>query len=194
MSRSSSAVVQGPGRVSGGGIPAGALMSAGGPEGDRLRADGSDRSPQDEMPPIGDLQLVLVTARGFEMPLVTSPAQAARLLRSSGEADAADQRSDGDPGIPRPARQSVRDAPRGLCGMKRTPSSRQRLNGDGRLAGTTRDGVRSRSRDERNCAQWFARFEERREEPTGRPSHSEVRRLRKELEALRRLVTGEQIP
>jgi hypothetical protein len=101
MSRSSSAVVQGPGRVSGGGIPAGALMSAGGPEGDRLRADGSDRSPQDEMPPIGDLQLVLVTARGFEMPLVTSPAQAARLLRSSGEADAADQRSDGDPGIPR---------------------------------------------------------------------------------------------
>ena len=78
--------------------------------------------------------------------------------------------------------------------MNRTPSSRQRRNGDGRLAGTTRDDTHSRSRDERNCAQWFTRFEERREEPTGRPSHSEVRRLRKELEALRRLVTGEQIP
>lgn len=50
------------------------------------------------------------------------------------------------------------------------------------------------SYDARNCAQWFARFEERSEEPTGRPSRSEVRRLRKELEALRRLVTGEQIP
>jgi hypothetical protein len=75
--------------------------------------------------------------------------------------------------------------------MNRTPSSRQR--GDGRLAGTPRDGARSRSRDERNCAEWFARFEERHKVPTGRPSHSEVRRLRKELEALRRLVTGEQI-
>lgn len=50
------------------------------------------------------------------------------------------------------------------------------------------------SYDARNCAQWFARFEERSKEPTGRPSRSEVRRLRKELEALRRLVTGEQIP
>jgi len=50
------------------------------------------------------------------------------------------------------------------------------------------------SHDARNCALWFARFEERSEEPTGRPSRSEVRRLRKELEALRRLVTGEQIP
>ena len=78
--------------------------------------------------------------------------------------------------------------------MNRTPSPRQRRNGDGRLAGTTRDGARSRSRDERNCAQWFARFEERREAPAGRPSRSEIRRLRKELEALRRLVTGEQIP
>jgi len=62
------------------------------------------------------------------------------------------------------------------------------------LARTTRDGARSRSRDERNCAQWFARFEERSEEPAGRPSRSEVRRLQKELAALRRLVTGEQIP
>jgi hypothetical protein len=50
------------------------------------------------------------------------------------------------------------------------------------------------SYDARNCAQWFARFEERSEEPVGRPGRSEVRRLRKELEALRRLVTGEQIP
>jgi len=77
--------------------------------------------------------------------------------------------------------------------MNRTLSSRQRRNGDSRLAGTTRDGARSRSRDESNCAQWFARFEERSEEPTGRSTRSEVRRLRKELEALRRLVTGEQI-
>jgi len=50
------------------------------------------------------------------------------------------------------------------------------------------------SYDARNCAQWFARFEERSERPRGRPSWSEVRRLQKELEALRRLVTGEQIP
>jgi hypothetical protein len=78
--------------------------------------------------------------------------------------------------------------------MSSTPSSRQRKNGDGRLAGTTRDVARSRSRDERNCAQWFARFEERRAEPAGRPSRSEVRRLQRELAALRRLVTGEQIP
>jgi hypothetical protein len=78
--------------------------------------------------------------------------------------------------------------------MSRTPTSRQRRNGDGRLTGTTRDGARSRSRDEHNCAQWFARFDERSGEPTGRPTHREVRRLRKELEALRRLVTGEQIP
>jgi len=49
------------------------------------------------------------------------------------------------------------------------------------------------SHDARNCAQWFARFEER-SEPKGRPSRSEVQRLHKELEALRRLVTGEQIP
>jgi hypothetical protein len=77
--------------------------------------------------------------------------------------------------------------------MKSTPAPRQRRNGEGRMAGTTRDVARTRARDERNCAQWFARFEERSEGPTGRPSHSEVRRLRKELEALRRLVTGEQI-
>ena len=78
--------------------------------------------------------------------------------------------------------------------MTRTPPSRQHRNGDGRLTETTRDGARSRSREERHCATWFARFDERSEKPGGRPSHSEVRRLRKELEALRRLVTGEQIP
>ena len=94
---------------------------------------------------------------------------------------------------PKSAHQPVRSAPLRWCSMNSTPSSRQRQKGDSRLAGTTRDVARSRSRDERNCAQWFARFEERRAEPTGRPSQSEVRRLRKELEALRRLVTGEQI-
>lgn len=78
--------------------------------------------------------------------------------------------------------------------MSRTPSPRQRPDENSRLARTTRDVARSRARDERNCAQWFARFEERCEEPTGRPSRSEVRRLQKELAALRRLVTGEQIP
>jgi hypothetical protein len=78
--------------------------------------------------------------------------------------------------------------------MSRTPSPREHPDGDSRLVRTTRDVARSRSRDERNCAQWFARLEERSDEPTGRPSHSDVLRLRKELEALRRLVTGEQIP
>jgi hypothetical protein len=78
--------------------------------------------------------------------------------------------------------------------MSRTASSNQRRNGDGRPAGTARAGARSLSREERNCAQWFARFEERSGGSTGRLSNSEVRRLRKELEALRRLVTGEQIP
>jgi hypothetical protein len=53
------------------------------------------------MPLIGNLRLVLVTASGFEVPLVASPAQAARLLRNSAEADAADQRGDGDPEAPR---------------------------------------------------------------------------------------------
>lgn len=69
--------------------------------------------------------------------------------------------------------------------MNRTASSRQRQKGASRLVGATRDVARSRSRDERNCAQWFARFEEHREEPTGRSSRSEVRRLRKELEAMK---------
>jgi len=78
--------------------------------------------------------------------------------------------------------------------MSRSPSPRQPRDEDRHLARTARDDTRLRARNERNCAQWFARFEERREAPAGRPSHSEIRRLRKELEALRRLVTGEQIP
>ena len=102
MSRSSSAAERGPGRVSGGSVPLGALISAGPTEADRLRVvEGSDHSPKDETPPIIDLRLVLVTASGFEVPLVASPAQAARLLRSSGGTDATDQRGDGDPGAPR---------------------------------------------------------------------------------------------
>ena len=102
MSRSSSAAERGPGRVSGGSVPLGALISAGPTEADRLRVvEGSDHSPKDETPPIIDLRLVLVTASGFEVPLVASPAQAVRLLRSSGGTDATDQRGDGDPGAPR---------------------------------------------------------------------------------------------
>jgi hypothetical protein len=78
--------------------------------------------------------------------------------------------------------------------MNGTPFYRQRRNRDSSQAGSTRDDARSRSCDERNCAQWFDHFEQRRYEPTGRPSHSEVRRHRKEVKVLRRLVTGEQIP
>ncbi len=51
-----------------------------------------------------DLRLMLVTASGFEVPLVASPAQAARLLRSSGETEGTDQRCVGDPGSPRSRR------------------------------------------------------------------------------------------
>jgi hypothetical protein len=105
MSRSSSAVEQGPGRVSGGGVPAGTLTSSVGPEGDQLRVvETSDQSTESEAPPIIDLRLVLVSASGFEVPLVTSPAQAARLLRNSGEADGTDQRGNGGPGGPRSRR------------------------------------------------------------------------------------------
>lgn len=64
----------------------------------------------------------------------------------------------------------------------------------GRQSRTVRGADPRGSYDARNCALWFARFEERTGEPAGRPSRSEVRRLRRELEALRRLVTGEQIP
>jgi hypothetical protein len=68
-----------------------------------------------------------------------------------------------------------------------------RRQGGRRLKNVSRSDT-CRSYDTRNCVQWFARFEERTERPTGRPSRSEVRRLHKELEALRRLVTGVQIP
>ena len=105
MSRSPSAVERGPGRVSGGSVALGALISAGPAEADRLRVvEASEHSPEDETPPIIDLRLVLVTASGFEVPLVASPAQAARLLRSSGETEGTDQRCDGDPGGPRSRR------------------------------------------------------------------------------------------
>jgi hypothetical protein len=105
MSRSSSAVERGPGRVSTGGVPPGAPTSAGGAERDPPRVvEGPDHSPEYETPPMLDLRLMLVTESGFEVPLVASPTQAARLLRSSGETDAADQRGDGDPGGPRSRR------------------------------------------------------------------------------------------
>src|SRR5664279_4282345 len=46
MSRSSSAVERGPGRVSGGSVPLGALISAGPAEADRLRVvEASEHSP-----------------------------------------------------------------------------------------------------------------------------------------------------
>lgn len=48
------------------------------------------------MPVIGNLRLVLVTASGFKVPLVTSLAQAARLLRSSDKAQTDTQCGDGD--------------------------------------------------------------------------------------------------
>lgn len=99
MSRSSSAVERGPGRVSDRDVPPGALPSAGGPDAGRLRVvEASDQSPEDETPPILDLRLMLVTESGFEVPLVTSPAQASRLLRSSGDRSVVDQRGNGDPG------------------------------------------------------------------------------------------------
>jgi len=101
MSRSSSAVERGPDEVSSGGLLPGAPTPAGRSGEDRLRVvEGSDHSPDHETPPIGDLRLVLVTATGVEFPLVASPAQTARLLRSSGEAGAADQQGDGDSGCP----------------------------------------------------------------------------------------------
>lgn len=101
MSRSSSAVERGPDEVSSGGLPPGALTPAVGSGNNRLRAvGGSDHAPIHETPPIGDLRLVLVTAAGVEFPLVASPAQTARLLRSSGEAGAADQHGNGVPGCP----------------------------------------------------------------------------------------------
>jgi hypothetical protein len=99
MSRSSSAVERGTGRVSGGDVPPGALIPVGGPDTGRLRVvEASDQSPEDESPPMLDLRLMLVTESGFEVPLVTSGAQSARLLRSSGDGSVGDQRGDGDVG------------------------------------------------------------------------------------------------
>ena len=93
MSRSSSAMERGPG-----GLPPGVLGSAGESGEDRLRViDGSDHSPEVDAPVIGNLRLVLVTASGFNVPLVTAPAQAARLLWSSDEAHNATQCGDEDP-------------------------------------------------------------------------------------------------
>ncbi len=101
MTRSSSAVERDPDRVSGGGSRRGALTSAGRSREDRLRVvDGHDQSPEDETPPVGDLRLMFITASGFKVPLVATPAQAARLLRSCGETDAADQSRKGDPAVP----------------------------------------------------------------------------------------------
>src|SRR5664280_1420402 len=99
MSQSSSAVERGPGRVSDGDVPPGALTSAGGPDAGRLRVvEASDQSPEDKTPPMLDLRLMLVTESGFEVPLVTSRAQSARLLGSSGDRSVDDQRGNGYPG------------------------------------------------------------------------------------------------
>lgn len=92
MSRSSSAPEQGPG-----GFSPGALRSAGESGEDRLRVvEGSDHSPELDMPVVGNLRLVLVTASGFKVPLVTSSAQAARLLRGSDKAHTAARLGDED--------------------------------------------------------------------------------------------------
>ena len=53
-------------------------------------------------------------------------------------------------------------------------------------------GGQRRSSDTRNCAQWFARFEERWTEPTRPASRDQLRLLEEKLAAVRRLVTGEQ--
>ena len=98
MSQSSSAAKRGPEPVSGGGFPPGALTSTGRPGGDRLRVvESPDCTAEGETPAIGNLRLVLVTASGFEVPLVTSPAQAARLVRRSGEKDVVELRGAEDP-------------------------------------------------------------------------------------------------
>ena len=59
------------------------------------------------------------------------------------------------------------------------------------LSAELRGGQR-RSSDARNCAQWFARFEERCTEPSRPASRDDVRLLEEKLEAVRRLVTDEQ--
>jgi hypothetical protein len=52
------------------------------------------------MPVIDNLRLVLVTVSGFEVPLVTTPAQTARLLRSFDKTHVATRGGDGDPEAP----------------------------------------------------------------------------------------------
>ncbi len=91
MTRSSLAIERGPSRVPGGELLRNGPKSAASGRDALHVADGSDHSPPGEAPPIGDQHLVLVTGSGFEVPLVASSAQAEQLLRSSGEACAAEQ-------------------------------------------------------------------------------------------------------
>lgn len=113
MPQSSSAAERGPERVSGGGFPPGVLTSAGRPGGDRhLVVEAPDCTAEGETPASGDLRLVLVTASGFEVPLVTSPAQAARLVRRSGETGVVELRGAEDP-------ESLRD--RRACSPRPVP-------------------------------------------------------------------------
>jgi hypothetical protein len=116
MRRSSSTAERGPEPVSGGGFPPGVLTSAGRPGGDRhLVAEAPDCTAEGEAPASGDLRLVLVTASGFEVPLVTSPAQAARLVRRSGETDVVELRGAEDS-------ESLRD--RWVCSPRPVPADR----------------------------------------------------------------------
>jgi hypothetical protein len=102
MPRSSTVVERGPDRASGEGLPPGALIPEGGSGDDRLRVvGGSNHSPEDETALMGNPRLVLVTASGFKVPLVTTPTQAARLLRNSSKTDAAIQPGDGQREAPR---------------------------------------------------------------------------------------------
>ena len=102
MSRSSSAVDRGPVRVVGKGFPSGALTPAGQSGRSRPRGvEGSGHSSGDKTHLIGEVRLVLVSASGFEMPLVATPAQTARLLRISAE---------GEPGGPN-GRRVIRPRP-----------------------------------------------------------------------------------
>jgi len=52
----------------------------------------------DETSPVDALRLVLVAESGFELPLVTSPAQAARLMQCARETDTAGEHGDMAPG------------------------------------------------------------------------------------------------
>jgi hypothetical protein len=103
--------------------PAAVTPAAIGAEADRLQVvEGSDHSSKDETPPIGNLRLVLVTESGFEVPLVASPAQAARLLGSSGVRSAGDQ-----------LRDRVRDLPKRRATRRPRPVPVAQLLSRGRL-------------------------------------------------------------